>query len=176
MKFTPRFVRQRIAAWSFAVFATLLWASGLLDRLFVGLGYVLAGTSPAFASTPFSIATPGALTAANTALDGTGTTLLLVTAPASGAFVERVHVQHLGTNVATVARVFRNNGSTPTVAGNNALIAEKTIAGNTLSQTAEAIAYDIVVNAALKSTERIYVSIGTAVAAGLMFTPYGGDL
>ena len=176
MKFIPRYVRQRFAAACFGLLAVVLWAGGFLDRFLEGLGYILAGTSPAFASTPFSNATPGSLTAANTALDGTGTTLLLVTAPSGGSFVERIHVQHLGTNVQTVARVFRNNGSTPTVAGNNALIGEKTIAANTISQTAEAIAYDIVVNAALKSTERIYVSIGTAVAAGLMFTPYGGDL
>lgn len=174
MRFVTRQMRQQFAAVGFCILIFVAWVSGLFDKAISTL--LLAGTSPAFASTPFSIATPGSLTAANTALDGTGTTLLILTAPSGGAFCERVHVEHLGTNVATVARVFRNNGSTPTVAGNNALIATKTIAANTLSQTAEAIGYDIVVNAALKSGERIYVAIGTAVAAGLMFTPYGGDL
>lgn len=139
--------------------------------------------SPAFASVPGSNFTPQTLTAANTATDGTGTTALIATAPATasgGSLVERIRVMHLGTNVATVVRVFLNNGSTPTVAGNNSLIAEKTIAANTISQVAESIAYDIAINQVLKANattpERLYVSIGTAVAAGLRFTAIGGDL
>ncbi len=140
-------------------------------------------SSPAFSSVPFSAATPGALTAANAALDGTGTTLLLATAPGvagGGSLVESIRCMHKGTNVVTVARVFLNNGATPTVAGNNSLIAEKTIPANTLSQTAESTPQDIVLNQVLKGSvatpERIYVSIGTAVAAGIQFTPRGGDL
>lgn len=140
-------------------------------------------TSPAFASVPPSNFTPGALTAANTALDGTGTTLLIATAPAvtgGGAMVERVRCMHKGTNVATVARVFLNNGSDPAVAGNNSLIAEKTIPANTVSQVAESVPQDIVLNQVLKghasTPQRLYVSIGTAVSAGIQFTPIGGDL
>jgi hypothetical protein len=138
--------------------------------------------SPAFASSPPSNFTPGSLTAANTATDGTGTTLLIATAPATasgGSIVERIRCMHLGTNVATVVRVFLNNGSTPATAGNNSLIAEKTIAANTLSQVAESIAYDIQLNQVLKANastpERLYVTIGTAVAAGIKFTAIGGD-
>lgn len=177
MKRIAPFLRRRAATVAFC--GVVLGASFLhwMDWLWsVGLTVLGASTSPAFGSVPFSNGSPGALTAANTALDGTGTTLLLLTAPAAGAYCERVRVEHLGSNVATVARVFRNNGSTPSVAANNSLIATKTIAANTLSQTAESIAYDIWVYAPLKSGERIYVSIGTAVAAGLQFTPYGGDL
>lgn len=140
-------------------------------------------TSPAFASVPASNFTPGSLTAANTAMDGTGTTLLIATAPVvngGGALVESVRCMHLGTNVATVARFFLNNGSTPSVAGNNSLIAEKAIAANTVSQTAESIVYDAVLNQVLKGNastpERLYVTIGTAVAAGIKFTAKGGDL
>ena len=141
-------------------------------------------SSPTFASVPPSNFTPGALTAANTALDGTGTTALIATAPASaapaGSLVERIRCMHLGTNVATVIRVFLNNGSTPAVAGNNALIAERTMPANTLSQVAESAPQDIVLNQVLKghasTPERLYVSIGTAVAAGIRFTPMGGDL
>jgi len=141
-------------------------------------------SSPAFASVPPSTFTPQTLTAANTALDGTGTTALIATAPASaapaGSLVERIRCMHLGTNVATVIRVFLNNGSTPAVAGNNALIAERTMPANTLSQVAESAPQDIVLNQVLKghasTPERLYVSIGTAVAAGIRFTPMGGDL
>ncbi len=141
-------------------------------------------TSPNYGSVPPGTFTPGALTAANTALDGTGTTLLIATAPLvaspAGSFIERIRCMHKGTNVATVARVFWNNGSTPTVAGNNSLIAEKTIPLNTLSQVAESVPQDITINQVLKghasTPERIYVSIGTAVAAGIQFTAMGGDL
>ena len=59
------------------------------------------------------------LTTANTAKDGTGTTQLIFTAGADGGRVERIRVRALGTNVATVLRIFINNGSAPTVAANN---------------------------------------------------------
>jgi hypothetical protein len=132
-------------------------------------------TSPAFSSVP-NAGTPGALTAANTALDGTGTTLLLFTGAAAGSLLDRIRCMHRGTNVATVARVFLNNGSDPAVAGNNSLVAEKTIPANTLSQVAESVAQDIVLSLPVKANHRVYVSIGTAVAAGIQFTPIGGDL
>jgi hypothetical protein len=174
--------RRSIAVLAIAGAGFAFYALGWIER---GLEWLLlfGSTSPAFASVPPSNFTPQTVTAANTALDGTGTTALIATAPATaggGSFVERVRVTHLGTNVATVARVFLNNGSTPGTAGNNALIAEKTIPANTLSQTAESVPQDIIINQVLKghatTPERIYVSIGTAVAAGLKFTPIGGDL
>jgi len=141
-------------------------------------------SSPAFASVPPSNFTPQSCTAANTALDGTGTTYLVATAPASaapaGSLVERIRLEHLGSNVATVVRVFLNNGSTAGTAGNNALIAEKTMPANTLSQVAESVPQDIVLNQVLKGNastpERLYVSLGTAVAAGIKATAIGGDL
>lgn len=132
-------------------------------------------TSPAFSSIP-NPGTPGALTAANTALDGTGTTLLLFTGGSNGSLLDRIRCMHKGSNVATVARVFLNNGSDPSVAGNNSLIAEKTIPANTLSQTAESVAQDIVLAHPIPANHRVYVSIGTAVAAGIQFTPIGGNL
>jgi hypothetical protein len=176
-----RFLARHVLVLCFYVCITGAWAVGLFDKAVAGL--LLAGTSPAFASTPPSNFTPGSLTAANTATDGTGTTLLLATAPATasgGSLVERIRCMHLGTNVATVVRVFLNNGSSPAVAGNNSLIAEKTMPANTLTQTAESIPQDIILNQVLKASatvpERIYVTIGTAVAAGIKFTAIGGDL
>lgn len=180
MKRALAYIRQRWLALSIVVAVAILWSRGLIDSV---SGLALASTSPSFASNPPSNFTPGALTAANTALDGTGTTLLIATAPATasgGSMVERVRCMHKGTNVATVVRVFKNNGSTPTVAGNNTLIAEATMLANTLSQTAASVPVDIVINEVLKANattpERIYVSIGTAVAAGIQFTAEGGDL
>jgi hypothetical protein len=178
-----RFFIGRCAALVIASAAFIGWALGWIER---GLEWfiLIGSSSPGFASVPPSTFTPGALTAANTALDGTGTTLLIATAPAvaspAGSVVERIRCMHKGTDVATVARVFLNNGSTPTVAGNNSLIAERTIPANTLSQVAESAPQDILINQVLKghatTPERIYVSIGTAVAAGIQFTAIGGDL
>lgn len=184
MKTLARFVRKHLVALSFVAIIAGVSLAILFDRWLEGLGtFLAASTSPAFASVPFSNQSPGALTAANTALDGTGTTLLIVTAPATasgGSIVDKVRCAHKGTNVATVVRVFWNNGSTPTVAGNNSLIAERTMPANTISQVAESIFQDIPINQTLKANastpERIYVAIGTAVAAGVQFTPLGGDL
>lgn len=179
-----RFIRRNLASLSLCAIILGVLLASWFDRWIEGLGtFLAASSSPAFASVPFSNQTPGALTAANTALDGTGTTLLLVTAPATssgGSLVESIICAHKGTNVVTVVRVFWNNGSTPTVAGNNSLIAERTMPANTLSQVAESIPQIIPINQSLKANastpERIYLSIGTAVAAGIQFTPKGGDL
>jgi len=134
-------------------------------------------TAPQFVTT-VNKGTPGVLTAANTAMDGTGATgrLLLFTAGANGSILPSIRFMHKGTNVATVMRVFRNNGSDPEVTTNNTLIGEKAIAANTLSQTAESTVYELTLNVKLAASERIYVTMGTAVAAGIHCSPMnGGD-
>lgn len=134
-------------------------------------------TAPQFVTTP-NAGSPATLTAANTALDGTGATgrALIFTAGSSGSLLPSIRFMHLGTNVATLCRVFYNNGSDPEVAGNNALIAEKAIAANTVSSTDESIAYELNLNLVVASSDRIYVTLVTAVAAGIKITPInGGD-
>lgn len=133
---------------------------------------------PQFVATP-NAGTPGVLTAANTALDGTGTTgrLLAFTAGASGSLLPSIRFTHKGTNSsATVMRVFRNNGADPETATNNVLIGERAVAANTLSQTAASIAYDLPLDITLEAGERIYVTMGTAATAGVHIAPInGGD-
>lgn len=134
-------------------------------------------TAPQFVTTP-NAGSPATLTAANTALDGTGATgrALIFTAGASGSLLPSIRFMHLGTNVATLCRVFYNNGSDPEVAGNNALVGEKAIAANTVSQTAESIPYDLSLDLVLAASDRVYVTLATAVAAGIKITPInGGD-
>lgn len=107
------------------------------------------------------------ITAANTATDGTGTVETIFTAHATeGSRVNRVRVCHKGSNVATVMRFFKNNGSTNATAANNVLLAEETIAANTLNQAAKSVFYDIALNCVLKPGYKINYTIGTAVAAG----------
>jgi len=120
------------------------------------------------------------LTTANTAMDGTGTVVILFTAGADGGRVERVRSKALGTNVATVLRLFINNGSDPTVATNNVLYAEKTIAATTATQVASTLTNELPDNAdisafplVLPAGYRLTATIGTTVASGLRVSVIG---
>lgn len=119
---------------------------------------------------------------ANTAKDGTGTVATLFTAGANGGRVERIRCKAAGTNVATVLRIFINNGLDPTTAANNILYAEKTIAATTLSEaaalltnelpdTTDTTAFPIV----LPAGYRITATIGTTIAAGLYMSAIGSS-
>lgn len=134
-------------------------------------------TSPAFASTPNG-GTFGVLTAANTNMDGTGATgrLLIFTAGSGGSFLPKIRACRKGTGVKTVARVFVNNGSDPEVAGNNSLVREAGIPAGTADADDPNPAgdVDIDLHLALPPNWRVYVTIGTAVADGIHFTPLGG--
>lgn len=127
---------------------------------------------------PVARVVPATLTAANIATDGTGATgrALVVTANSSGfTAVPYLRVKPLGTGAATMIRVFRNNGSDPEVAGNNALLFELAVAASTLSQTAKMPEYDIPLNLNLaghaSTPERIYVTLSVAHTAGVKITP-----
>jgi hypothetical protein len=112
---------------------------------------------------------------ANTAKDGTGTVGTAFTADATnGGRVEKLKVRAKGTNVATVLRVWINNGSTNATAGNNTLIYEVTIAATTLSEVAALADTEIPLGIALPLGYKINVTIGTTVAAGLHVTAIGG--
>jgi hypothetical protein len=117
---------------------------------------------------------PSALTAANTAKDGTGTVSTAFTAGADGAFLQRLIARPLGTNVATVLRVFVNNGGSNATAANNTLIAELTLPATTLSEVAAQSPYELPLNLALPNGYKLNGSIGTAVAAGYQLSVFGG--
>ncbi len=113
---------------------------------------------------------------ANTALDGSGTVATVFTADATnGSKVETVTLQHLGTNIATVVRLFVNNGSTNATAANNALVQEFTMAACTLSQTAASVPMTWNANLYLPAGYKLNVTIGTAIASGVMVSAQGGD-
>lgn len=118
----------------------------------------------------------GTVATANTAKDGTGTVVTVFTADATnGGRIEKLKVRAAGTNVATVLRVFINNGSTNATAANNTLYTEATIAATTLSEVAALADNEIPLNLTLKPGYKINVTIGTTVAAGLAVTGVGGD-
>jgi hypothetical protein len=115
---------------------------------------------------------------ANTALDGTGTVATIFTADATnGGRVEMVRARALGTNVATVLRVFINNGSSNATPANNTLWAEITLPATTASAVAAltdqylaAPFFPLVLGPGYK----LNVTIGTTVAGGYSVTAAGG--
>lgn len=132
-----------------------------------------ANTNPIYSKEPN--VSWGVIDTANTAKDGTGTVVTVFTAGTEGSRVERLKVRAKGTNVATVLRVWINNGSTNATAGNNTLFTEATIAATTLSETAALVDNEIILNLALPAGYKINITIGTSVAAGLHVTAVGGN-
>jgi hypothetical protein len=131
-------------------------------------------TKPIYSRSP-QVEWGAALNAANTAKDGTGTVSTVFTADATnGGRVEKLKIRALGTNVATVLRIFVNNGSTNATAANNSLYHEATIAATTLSEVAQLADNEIFLNLALPPGYKILCTIGTVVAAGLQVTGVGG--
>jgi hypothetical protein len=137
---------------------------------------MVANTSPIFIDTP-NIGGIGnaAITAANTAKDGTGTVTTVFTAGADGAFVQKLRARPIGTNVATVMRIFINNGSATSTATNNILYDEITLPATTLSEVAALALYELPLNIALPAGYKLTVTLGTAVAAGYFVSVVGGD-
>lgn len=135
-----------------------------------------ANTNPIYSRTPDVQWSATDVTAANTTKDLTsGTSYLVWTADATeGGFLEKLTVRPLGTNVATVMRVWLNNGATTGTRANNTMIAEMTIAASTVSEVAAQAAFDIPITQAIPPGYKIYVTIGTAVSAGFHVTGFGG--
>jgi hypothetical protein len=92
----------------------------------------------------------------------------------NGGFIQRLRFKANGTNVATVARIYVNNGSTNTTAANNSLIGEQSLPATTSIATASLPDIDYQLNFALPPGFRILVGLGTAVAAGWTPTPIAG--
>jgi len=118
----------------------------------------------------------GAITAANTTIDLTsGTSYLVFTADATnGGYLPRIRFRSLGTNVATVARVWITNATGPGVGANAILWDEITLPATTVSQTGALTVQELPLGFALDPGYKIYVTLGTAVAAGYHATIPGG--
>lgn len=117
----------------------------------------------------------GAITGANTAMDGTGTVTTVYTASSDGGYVVKVVFKASGTNAATVARIWLNNGSTNSTAANNSLLDELTLPATTASNSIATQKYEVVLNLHVKAGYKLNVTLGTAVSAGWHVTVVGGD-
>lgn len=92
---------------------------------------------------------------------------LVFTADATnGGFIQRIRFKAIGTNTASVARIYINNGATAGTATNNSFVGEMSLPGTTGINTAATTDVDYPMNFAIDPGFRIYVGLGTTVAAG----------
>lgn len=100
---------------------------------------------------------------------------LVFTADATnGGYVQRLRFQATGTNTASVARIYLNNGSSNTTATNNTFYGQVSLPATTAINTAATVEIDYPMGFALNPGFRIYVGLGTTVAAGWVCTAIGG--
>lgn len=92
----------------------------------------------------------------------------------NGGYIQRLRFQAEGTNTASVARIYINNGSTNTTAANNTFYGQVSLPGTTATNTAATTEIDYPMNFAINPGFRIYVGLGTTVAAGWVITAIGG--
>lgn len=138
-----------------------------------------ANTQPIFPKTPN--VSWGNITAANTAKDGSGSVVTVFTAGTEGSPVDLIKIRQLGTNIATVLRIFINNGGANSTPANNSLFHEVDIPAVTVTETAAQA--DILLKfdgvslprLVMKGGHKLNVTLGTAIAAGLQVTAAGGD-
>lgn len=105
---------------------------------------------------------------------GANNVLVWTADPTNGGFIQRLRMKPIGTNVASVMRVFFNNGSTNTSAANNVFYGEISLPATTISAVAALAEIDYTLNFALNPGFRIYVGLGTTVAAGWTVCAVGG--
>lgn len=131
--------------------------------------------NPVFPITPV-LPVGQTLLTANTAKDGTGTVATLYTAGANGSKLNSIQIAYTGTSIATVLRLFINNGSTNATPGNNSLYKSISVPANTLSEVAAAADINIELPLTLPAGYKINATIGTTIAAAISVTISGGDI
>jgi len=116
------------------------------------------------------------VSSANTTKDlTTGTTYSVFTADSTnGGYVQRIRFRPLGTNAATVARIWINNGSVTSTATNNILFDEVSLAASTISETSATSLTELPLNFALPPSYKIFVTLGVTASAGYAVSVIGG--
>jgi len=139
-------------------------------------GDLPGGAKPIFLRKPRIYFSNTILTQNQTRIATTGTiTQVFAANTDSGSYLDHIRAKPLGTNVATVVRVFINNGGVTTQQNNNVLFTEVTLAATTLSEVAGLVDVPIPMKIPLDPGYNVYVTLGTTVAAGWNFTGVGGD-
>jgi hypothetical protein len=98
---------------------------------------------------------------------------------ANGSRLGGLHFEAIGTNIQTVARIFVNNGGTPSTAGNNVLVGQLTLPATTTSNTTAVGSSDFTFPGAggyadIPPGYTVWVGLGTTVGAGWEISPILG--
>lgn len=101
--------------------------------------------------------------------------VLAHTAGADGSYIKKIKFKATGTNTASVARIYLNNGSVNTTASNNQFIGEVSLPGTTAINTAATAEPEYPLEMMIPATFRIYIGLGTTVAASWIPTCVAGD-
>lgn len=117
-----------------------------------------------------------AVKTANTTVDLTaGTIYLIFTADATnGGRVEKIIIMPLGTNTASVLRLWINTGGVTGTAANNTQIRDISLPATTVSQVAAIGALEVPLNIAMPPAYTLYATVGTTIAAGVDVTAVAG--
>lgn len=100
---------------------------------------------------------------------------LVFTADATnGGWIERLRFKAIGTNTASVARIYLNNGGVNTTASNNSFYGEVPLPATTAIATTGTIDLDYPMGFGIPAGFKIYVGLGTTVAAGWVCVAVGG--
>jgi hypothetical protein len=124
------------------------------------------------------------ISAANTAKDGTGTVVLGWTVGLNGSRLDAIKCVPLGTNVASVLRIFQNNGGANSTPTNNGLFQEISLPATTVTEVAaqtpiilkfDGIEREPAFFNPASPGYKLNMTLGTAVAAGWEISFIGGD-
>jgi len=141
---------------------------GNTDPIFSKIGEVSKDDGTTFAGT--------IITATGDYTGVSGNHQLVFTADANnGGYIQKLRFKAIGTNVATVARIYLNNGSTNGTAANNVFYGELSLPASTATNTASTGDIEYPLELALPPGFKIYVGVATTVAAGWICTAVGGQ-
>lgn len=132
-----------------------------------------ANTSPIFTVTP--LAAWATLTTGTNTYTGTSGTNVVYTAGSAGGYLSSIICKAAGTNVASVLRIFINNGSTSGTAANNSLAWEVSLPATTATAVAATQTVEFIINKQIPASYTVIVVLATTVAAGWQVTGIGGS-
>jgi hypothetical protein len=115
------------------------------------------------------------LTAANDYTGiGANNSLVFTADATNGSYVREIRFKAIGTNIASVARIFINNGTTVGTATNNTFYDEVPLPATTISASTATATVVLPLNFVLNPGFKIYWGLGTTVAAGWTANVIGG--
>lgn len=115
--------------------------------------------------------------ASSNAYNGTSATVLIFSAGVNGAFVQKLVGEAMGTNIASVLRVYINNGQTSATEANNVLYNQYSLPVTTQSNITATAHIEVPLLLQLPPNYTIYAGIASTanLASGWKITAVGGE-